>query len=95
MPTPPANLVRRWMHAASPAERAKLARLAKTTAGQLKWLAGGYRSDGKASVSAELAIKLEHASVILNAANPELPVLLREQLARACGKCEFAKACRA
>ncbi len=88
------NIVHNWLQLATPQERTRLARLAKTTIGQVKWLAGGYRTKGKAVASAELAIRLEHASVTLRKANAKLPRLRREDLARACAKCEFAKACR-
>lgn len=85
------NVMQRWIDAATPAQLAKLAKLAGTTVGNLRQIAGGYRTKGKLQVSPELARKLEIASRPMN--RHGLPVLYRAQLCPACGRCEFAKGC--
>lgn len=85
----PPNVLKKWMATATPAERARLAASAKTTIGTLKQVAGGYRTEGKPSTTPELARRVELASVRL--VRDGLPVLKREDLCQACGKCEYAK----
>lgn len=89
------NVLKAWLTAATPAQRARLAKEARTTAGTLHQLAGGFRTDGELRASPELAKRLEIASRRVknhwrNAPEP----LRREDLCPACGACEFAKQCR-
>lgn len=81
------NPIKRWLRASTAKERRRLARTARTSVGLLKQIAGGHRR-----ASATLAMRLERAAGKLN--NPKLPPLLREELALACRKCEFARKCR-
>lgn len=81
------NAIKRWLRASSAKEQRQLARLARTSVGQLKQIAGGYRR-----ASASLAIRLERAAGKLN--NSKLPPLLREQMALSCRRCDFARKCR-
>ena len=83
------NIFKKWMAAATMAERVRLASLAKTTVGSLTQVAGGYRTAGKPSTGPELARRIEIASARL--ARDGLPVLKREDLCAACGKCEYVK----
>jgi hypothetical protein len=87
------NVFKKWMSAATLAERVRLARLAKTTVGSLSQVAGGYRTLGRPSTGPELARRIEIASVRL--ARDGLPSLKREDLCQACGKCEYAKKAKA
>lgn len=82
------NALRRWMTAASNDEKTQLAKMGKTSRGQLYQLAGGHRR-----CSAEAARALEVAATRLRAKNPKLPPLLRTDLCAACAACEFAKTC--
>lgn len=86
------NVLQKWLANATPQEKARLARLAKTTTGNLKQVAGAYRTNGKLSTTPELARKLEEGAVRI--AREGLPELNREDLCTACGKCEFAKEAR-
>lgn len=81
------NVMQRWIDAATPQQLAKLAKLAGTTVGTLRQIAGGYRTKGKLQVSPELARRLELASKRCG------PALRRVDLCPACGRCEFAKGC--
>jgi len=86
------NVLRRWMAAATPAERRALALAAGTSYGSLHQMAGAYKRGGVLAVSAEMARRLEQASAPLE--RPGLPVLRREELSPACAQCEFARMCR-
>lgn len=83
------NAMQRWMSAATPDEKDRLAALAKTSRGQLYQLAGGHRY-----CSAQSARLIELAAAKLRAKNPNLPPLLRTDLCAACAACEFAKQCK-
>ena len=83
------NALKKWMAAATPKERTTLARLAKTSVGNLRQTAGGYRTQGKLSTSPELARRLEIASEKVQ--REGLGLLSREDLCQACGRCEYAK----
>lgn len=86
------NALRKWMAEASAAEKTKLARMAKTSVGMLRQVAGGYRTKGKPNTSPELARRLEIASEKME--REGLPGLQRESLCQACGRCELAKRAR-
>lgn len=88
------NAMQRWMLKASAKEIVQLAKLAKTTRGTLRQIAGSYRTQGIPNIKAELASNIEHAAEKLRGKNPDLPVLRREHLNTACARCEFAKKCR-
>lgn len=80
-----------WVERASTAQLRRLARLARTTVGTLRQMAGRYR---KSNTTAELAIRIDHAAAILRSRDPTLPEIPRESLSAACRGCEFAKRCR-
>lgn len=86
------NSLRTWLRAATPKEREKLATLASTTIGSLNQFAGAYRTGGLLNVDADMARRIELATVKLQ--REGLPVVARESLSPACAKCEFAKTCR-
>lgn len=88
------NAMREWMDLATAKEKAMLARLAKTSVGQLRQLAGGYRTKSMPRTKAELALRLERASIAMNERNDALPILFRERFSAACASCDFLKACR-
>lgn len=91
-PTTEPNALRIWMTAATPKERKRLAALTGTTLGNLQQQAGGYRTEGRANLDADLARRVEVATAKMH--REGLPVLGREALSPACSKCEFAKKCR-
>lgn len=86
------NLLQKWMACATPQEKLRLARLAKTSIGTLRQIAGGYKTNGALHVESDLARRIEVASTKI--IRDGLPLLKREALSPACAKCEFAKACR-
>lgn len=83
------NPLSAWMRQATPARRERLARLARTTLGTLRQIAGSYRTKGKPSVTPKLAARIEHG--VKRIGGPEVR---REELCPACASCEFAKRCR-
>lgn len=85
------NALHVWMQKATTAQLARLAKLANTTVGNLRQIGGGYR---KSNVTAELALRLDHAAAVLRSRDPTLPDIPREKLSAACARCEFAKRCR-
>lgn len=89
------NPLRKWWSAATPKQKRRLARLAKTTVGSLHQLAGSYRTNGKLSASPELARRIEISArkMALMRGQPAMPQLLRVDLCPACRRCEFAKRC--
>lgn len=84
----PIHAMKRFMDAASPEEKDRLAQLAQTTKGQLYQLVGGHRNCGP-----DLAARIERGAAQLRAENPALPPLSRMDLCAACRACEFARAC--
>lgn len=88
------NLLQRWMASATPQEKLRLARLAKTTVENLRQVAGGYRTKGKLSTTPELARRIEQA-MEQNAFRPQGErIILREELCTACRQCDLAKKAR-
>lgn len=73
-----------WWKAATPAHKARLAKLAGTSVGQLGQLAGGHRVSGPA-----LARRIELGTRKMHG----LPIVLRSSLCPACFVCEYAKKC--
>lgn len=94
MPSKKKNAMQRWIQQATIQERQRLADMAGTTTGHLMQIAGGYRTEGKASTTPALAAAIEKASSILAKANPELSVIPREELCPACKACSLAKKAR-
>ena len=88
------NKLQSWIAAASIPQRDRLVRLAKTTLGSLHQLAGAYRTNGKLRATPELAAAVEKAAFKISIADESLPVIHREDLCPACGKCELAKIAR-
>jgi len=89
------NPFRKWWSAATPAQKRRLARLAKTTVGSLHQLAGSYRTKGVLHASPELARRIEIGAYKMARmpGQPAMPQLLRTELCPACGRCEFAQRC--
>lgn len=85
------NAVQNWMKHATMAQFVRLAKLARTTPGTLRQIAGGYR---KSNVTAELAVRIDRAAAVMRSREPALPEIQRESLNAACRGCEFAKRCR-
>lgn len=86
------NALRRWMDQADGREKLTLAELANTTIGTLYQIAGGYRTQGKARVSPDLAARLELGTRML--ARKGLKPIKRIELSPVCAACEFARRCR-
>lgn len=82
------NALKGWMQLATPHEKVRMAKLADTTVGTLQQIAGGYRTDGEAHTTPELARAIEEACRKF----PSLPQIKRTQLCPACAKCELARA---
>lgn len=76
-----------WWLRATKADKETLARLAKTSVGQLGQLAGNHRICGPA-----IARRIELGTVRI-AQTKDLPVVLRSDLCPACGACEYAPKC--
>lgn len=88
------NPFRKWWSAATPAQKRRLARLAKTTVGSLHQLAGSYRTGGVLHASPELARRIEIAAdKIAGFSIDKLPMIRRVDLCPACRRCEFARKC--
>jgi hypothetical protein len=85
------NKMREWLECATRDELDKLARYAKTTVGTIRQISGGYRTDGAASTTPEVARSIELASTKL--LREGLPLIPRESLCPACAQCEYAKRC--
>lgn len=83
------NVLQKWMLKATPQEKVKLAIFSKISRGALSWMAGGYRTKGRLSTSPEAARRIELAAARIQ--REGLPVLKREDLCLACGRCEYAK----
>lgn len=79
------NRFQQWMANATTKDKSKLARLARTTVGHLRQLAGGYRTKGRVRARPELARRIEIASVKMGERFP------RETLCEACRRCEYVK----
>lgn len=88
------NSLQSWMQRTTTKQQQRLATLARTTIGNLRQIAGGYRTKGKASTTAELALRIDRASAVMKSREPDLPLIPRESLSAACSRCEFAKRCR-
>jgi NAD-dependent dihydropyrimidine dehydrogenase PreA subunit len=84
------NVLQTWLANASIPQRDKLIKLSRTTLGGLRQLAGAYRTNGKVHATPELAALVEKAAAKIDV----LPVIHREDLCPACGKCELAKTAR-
>lgn len=78
------------MAKATPAEKLRLAKHAKTTLGTLRQVAGAYRSDGVLTVSSDFAARIEAATIAMNRTNAKLPVVLRIHLSPVCARCEWS-----
>lgn len=87
------NILQTWLKEATIPERNKLIKLAKTTLGGLRQLVGAYRTGGKLHATPELAALVEKAAAKIH--HEGLPIVKREDLCPACGKCELAKIARA
>lgn len=82
-----ANALRTWLDQATKPQAERLAKLSKTSLGTLRQIAGGYRTDGEARTTPEMARNIELASARISA----LPLIPREALCPACAQCEFSK----
>lgn len=79
--------LKRWTQAATHKNRLTLARLAKTSPNMLQQLVGGHRN-----ASPRLARNIELGSRKMRLVHKQLPVVHRQDVCKACGACEFAKA---
>lgn len=79
------NQLRRWLTQATLKQARLLAEKAGTTLGNLRQIAGGYRTKGAASTTPETALALEVASREI----PEVKPLNREDLCIACARCDY------
>lgn len=83
------NRMREWIEAATRNELTKLAKVSKRTVGTIRQIAGGYRTDGKAQVTPEVARDIEIATIKVQ--REGLPIVRREDLCPACARCEYLK----
>jgi hypothetical protein len=88
------HAMKRFMDAATPAEKESLAELAGTSKGQLYQLVGGA-AERRNRCGPDLAKRIELGAAKLRKKNPALPPLSRMDLCEACRACEFAKQCAA
>lgn len=79
------NAMRQWLDQSTREQAEKLAKMAKTSLGTLRQIAGGYRTCGEARTTPEMARNLEMASRKLK----ESPLIRREDLCPACAQCEY------
>ena len=86
------NKMREWIASATRTELDRLAKLAKTTVGTVRQIAGGYRTEGEARATPEVARNIELAAIKVY--REGLPSLKREDLCPACAQCEFLKDAR-
>lgn len=84
------NVLQDWLSKATPAEKARLCRLAGTTPGSLHQMSKAYKTNGDLRISADMARRLEHGTRAL-AKETGLPVLHRRDLSPACEACEYAR----
>jgi len=85
----PKNKMRDWIASATRTELDRLAKFAKTTVGTIRQISGGYRTEGEARATPELARNIELAAIKVH--REGLPPLRREDLCPACAKCEYLK----
>lgn len=85
--------LKRWMAAATPEQKARLAWFAKTSVGVL-----GELASGRSKASSAAAIRIEKAAAHVKGWGTQqdwkLPKLNRMDLNETCAKCEYAKRCR-
>lgn len=86
------NKLRKWLESATKEEFEKLAKLSKRTIATLRQIAGGYRTDGEARTTPEVAREIELATLKLR--REGLPAVYREDLCPACARCEYLKKAR-
>ncbi len=83
------NAMKDWLAQATPHQQRTLARLAKTTLGTLRHIAGGYRTAGVARAEAGLAGRVEEATRKMGGV-----VIYRVELNAACAACRYARDCK-
>ena len=86
------NAMRTWLANAKKAEVEKLVKMAKTSLGTLRQIAGGYRTEGEARTTPEKARAVEIATHKLS--REGLAPVLRGELCPACSQCEYQKLCK-
>lgn len=79
------NPLKDWWTRATPEQKRNMADEVGTSVGAIHQMAGAYRTDGRVSVSPQVAAKIERAS------GGEIK---REELCLACGQCELAEIAR-
>lgn len=84
------NALKLWMAQASAQQIKDLAAGAGTSVGTLQQIAGGYRTEGKASTGPTLARLIELAAEQIPVAVP----LSRGDLCSACAACEHFQSCK-
>jgi len=86
------NRMRTWLEAATRAELEKLGAISKRTVATLRQIAGGYRTEGSARTTPEVARDIELATIKLQ--REGLPPVYREELCPACARCEYLKSAK-
>ena len=79
------------MTEATPREKEKLAELAGTTVNVLRVAAGGYKTGGALTLTANFAQRLSTASHTLERSG--LPALCQEDMCPACATCKYQVQC--
>lgn len=77
-----------WMEKSSTPEKKRLARLSKINFYTLYAVASGRNN-----LTAEVAARIEKASIKLHIKNKKLPILMRYETAGVCQGCPFASKC--
>lgn len=76
------NSLKKWLSAATPKEKSKLAKLAKTSISYLRHLANGRRK-----ITAEQAARIESATQKIE----KVPNVLRGEISPTCAACPYYK----
>jgi len=87
------NKMRVWIEAATREELERLGSISKRTVATIRQIAGGYRTEGAARTTPEVARDIEIATIKMQ--RPGLPAVYRESLCPACAKCEHQRNAKA
>lgn len=83
------NKLRMWIESATKEELDRLGAMSKRSVAFLRQIAGGYRTNGAARTTPEVARDVELATVRMQ--RKGLPIVYRESLCPACSRCEHLK----
>jgi hypothetical protein len=88
------NIVKVWMHAATPAEQELMAKEVGTTRSYLYHLSASEDKSYSREPKPKLAAAIERTSKSMHkASGGRLPIIYRTDLVTACRECEFAQKC--